>query len=249
MADGWNRGHWGATSHHAERQGGCRHHRGLLPWSATAAMAVIEITGCGPLMSLKCLTKGCKSSFPENDSLREAYESLFEKICESMTIYVCNKRMVSNPGGRSRWIWAGQKSLGGGGPNPDPFDTLKLFQMRDVTLFLILAPFCSSAVPTSLGWYYNKNGYGMIQYGYICVKIQETWTRRNRTYFDVHHPWFRVVASFDWDWYPTVSPSLSKMLCMGHSSIPQILDGSNVYLWLYRDVMYHWQCNISTYVM
>lgn len=137
----------------------------------------------------------------------------------------------------------------GGGPNPDPFDTLKLFQMRDVTLFLILAPFCSSAVPTSLGWYYNKNGYGMIQYGYICVKIQETWTRRNRTYFDVHHPWFRVVASFDWDWYPTVSPSLSKMLCMGHSSIPQILDGSNMYLWLYRDVMYHWQCNISTYVM
>ena len=118
-----------------------------------------------------------------------------------------------------------------------------------LTLFLILAPFCSSAVPTSLGWYYNKNGYGMIQYGYICVKIQETWTRRNRTYFDVHHPWFRVVASFDWDWYPTVSPSLSKMLCMGHSSIPQILDGSNMYLWLYRDVMYHWQCNISTYVM
>lgn len=82
--------------------------------------AVIEITGCGPLMSLKCLTKGCKSSFPENDSLREAYESLFEKICESMTIYVCNKRMVSNPGGRSRWIWAGQKSLGGGGQIPTP---------------------------------------------------------------------------------------------------------------------------------
>lgn len=105
------------------------------------------------------------------------------------------------------------------------------------------------AVPTSLGWYYNQIGYGMIQYGYKCVKIQETWTRRNRTYFDVHYPWFRVVASFDWDWYPIVSPSLSKMLCMGHSSISQMLDGSNMYLWLYRDVMYHWQCNISTYVM
>ena len=118
MADGWNRGHWGATSHHAERQGGCRHHRGL-PWSATAAMAVIEITGCGPLMSLKCLTKGCKSSFPEYDSLREAYESLFEKICESMTIYVSmsatnewcqiqeDGRGESEPG-KNPWVGGGQ---------------------------------------------------------------------------------------------------------------------------------------------
>jgi hypothetical protein len=51
-------------------------------------------------------------------------------------------RGESEPG-KNPWV--------GGGPNPDPFDTLKLFQMRDVTLFLILAPFCSSAVPTSLG--------------------------------------------------------------------------------------------------
>lgn len=41
-------------------------------------------------------------------------------------------RGESEPG-KNPWV-------GGGGPNPDPFDTLKLFQMRDVTLFLILAP-------------------------------------------------------------------------------------------------------------
>ena len=159
-------GHWGTTSHYAERQGGCRHHQGhryggarevatAMAWYvellAIAGVMFFVVSPCQMgssefLFKIKMNVKNGllgSSGYPSApwqtvvnhiqprriSRVGEPYDSLFDKICESMASSTKNGMASSSfktveviPGRRGNLqVCSGMHiSLGEWGPNPDP---------------------------------------------------------------------------------------------------------------------------------